>query len=135
MRKFIITSANFTGSITLLYNEREQLVQLHIEADLSNEQHIYFMHNLPRVAAQLEHYRQRPSTRVIEIAHEVTFDDFYCEYGYKLGKLKAQNAWKRLSKDEQAKAYLYIRKYKQSLANGIAQLYPATYLNQKRWND
>lgn len=135
MRKFVVTSSNFEGGITLQYDDSNRLVKMDIEALLSEKQHDFFFAHLPNTVGQLEALKQRSSVRVIEVGYEITFEDFYKSYNNKVGKLKAEKAWQRLSRDEQLKAYLYIQKYKNSIPAGIAQLYPATYLNQKRWND
>lgn len=137
MRKFVITSSNFEGGINLAFDAEGKLVKFETEAVLSDEKFNFFMNNMPRHMDKLDYFRTLKSVKVVEVITEISFEDFYEQFGNKVGKLKAQNAWKQLSRAEQVRAYSNIIKYKNylKLNPGIAHLYPATYLNQKRWND
>lgn len=137
MRKFVITSSKFEGSITLVYNEHGRVIKMDIETLLTDHQHAFFMSVFPAKITQLDSLKARQSVKIIEVLQEVSFDEFYDAFGNKVGRIKAENVWKRMSRAEQLKAFKNIPKYKNylNLNQGIAQLYPATYLNQKRWND
>lgn len=137
MKTFAIYSTNFEGSITLSYNEQGRVIKMEIDAQLSEQQHAFFFSVFPAEIAQLEQLKILKSVKIIEVLQEVTFEQFYEAFGNKVGKVKAENVWKRLSRAEQLKAFNHLPKYKNylKLNPGIAHLYPATYLNQKRWND
>ena len=64
------------------------------------------------------------------------FDFFWENYNYKKGKEAAKRAWKRLNAEEKELAINAIEEYKRDCKRNQRQMkHPATYLNQKTWND
>lgn len=68
------------------------------------------------------------------------FTVWFDAYGKKVGKAVAMKAWSKLSKEDRDAALddIVIRKRKMadpSWSNGQYQPNPATYLNQRRWED
>jgi len=137
MTKYIVTGKKFDGCIELYYNEKARLCKLVIDTELSVEQFTALMQKVPQTTAALPAFEKIGSLKIVEEVIPVTFEDFYNEFGNKVGKLKAETAWKRLTHADQVKAYLYIGRYKSWLKMnpGVAQLHPVTFLNQKRWED
>lgn len=73
-------------------------------------------------------------TQVTEIGLEVTFEMFWERYAYKVDKHQATEAWQKLSKDDQLKAYNFIPRYNSQLkGSGLARKYPVRYLKHKPW--
>ncbi len=66
---------------------------------------------------------------------DLSFDDFYSEYPIKKGKAVAEKKWKGMINTERIKALTGIEHYKNTVPSGINYCHPATYLNQKRWED
>ncbi|MFK7060929.1 hypothetical protein V3Q90_12475 [Flavobacterium oreochromis] len=68
---------------------------------------------------------------------DTSFDALWQIYDYKLGKQDAERAFKKLKQGEIIEIFLDVPKYKNWLkANPkIAQLYLATYINAKRYQD
>lgn len=67
---------------------------------------------------------------------DVTFDEFWARYPHKVGKKEAKAKWNKMKEPDQQEAYNYIKTYtKQADRERVAYLYPATYLNQCRWED
>lgn len=63
---------------------------------------------------------------------DLTFENFYNLYGYKVDPKGAQKAWERTTKTDRILALKSIRPYKSYLQRkGVAQAYPATYLNKQ----
>lgn len=137
MKKYIGTSHTVAGAIYLCYNANGQLVAVDIsEAQLNELQHTWLLKNLPLTEEVLPKLATAIKYIFSEVLTEVTFERFYDEYGVKEARKKAQNAWDKLNKNEQLKAYNYIPKLRTKTMNAsIAMPYPATYLNQQRWND
>lgn len=136
MKYLIEGKKQFKGAIMLEYNEMGHLIALRIDGPMTEAQHEWFFKYVPRLEELISVYRSSGVFKVTKVIDEITFDDFYAEYGNKVGKQKALKAWNRLPRSEQLKAYAYIGRYKYHVATtGIAQAYPATYLNQQRWND
>lgn len=73
--------------------------------------------------------------KVTKVNREITFDMFWDAYAYKSsGKQEAENAWKKLSKEDRLSAFDYIPVYEGLLKlNPVSKLYAASYLNKKRW--
>lgn len=64
------------------------------------------------------------------------FEKFWEAYGNKKSKEPAMKAWKRLTKEEKEAAIKRIPEYKEDCRLHERQMkYPATYLNQKTWED
>ncbi|MBX2903105.1 MAG: hypothetical protein KF872_06055 [Chitinophagales bacterium] len=136
MSNYVITSNKFEGAFYLAYGNG-WLVKLDLtEANLSKEQHAYVLGNLPLKENELKAFAATAKLQCKEQITQVTFEVFYNAYGYKEGRKKAENAWNKLSKAEQIKAYQYISVLKAKKAFSNENLpYPATYLNQQRWSD
>nr|BFF39047.1 hypothetical protein BACY1_08520 [Tenacibaculum mesophilum] len=67
---------------------------------------------------------------------DLSFDTFWNLYNYKVGKLQAKKAWDKLSKSDQLKAIKQIKAYDGMLyRKKIQKANPATYLNQRRFDD
>ncbi len=138
MQNYSLTSDRFSGEILFTYNENDELYCLEIRAQLTQEQWAWLYEHLPIKFIQLqEMIKVKGSTmKVTQIEPDLSFERFYKLYNYKVGKKEAENAWNRLSKANKVKAIAAIRKYEQWLSkSSIAKLYPATYLNQERFND
>jgi hypothetical protein len=69
----------------------------------------------------------------------MTFAVFYGLYPRKMARKDAEKAWKKLTPDQQAECleampnYLKYWKIKETAKDYIP--YPASFLNQERWND
>lgn len=64
------------------------------------------------------------------------FDEFYEAYPLKKGKDPAQRAWKKLTVKEKQLAKKVLEAYiSDCIENNRSYKYPATYLNQKTWED
>lgn len=63
------------------------------------------------------------------------FDRFWDRYALKKGKVPALRAWKRLTIEEKREAYKNIDAFKKSCNDLKFLPHPATYLNQRRWED
>ena len=64
------------------------------------------------------------------------FDQFWDAYNYKKGKDTAIRAWKKLTREEKVEAVKAIPIYLDDCKrHDRDRKYPATYLNQKTWED
>lgn len=85
----------------------------------------------------LEEMSQRHNWKVEEGFMDLTFDNFYNQYGNKVGKKRASKRWEKMSDADRVKALLFIPKYLNQLKaqSGVQMMYPESYLNAERWND
>ncbi len=136
--KYALTSTVWVGEILITYNPAGLLVNLDISnASLSENQHVWFLKNMPRELAELQKLVSTLETLTLtQVEIEVTFDMFWNKYNEKLrsSKKKSLTTWSRLPKAERTKAYNYINKYEQSI-QGTAKKYAETYLNSEIWNN
>lgn len=91
--------------------------------------------HMPLNQSQLPLVTQNPLAKITEIKEDLSFETFWNKYANKIGnKPRAERLWKGLSAAEKQKALDFIPKYMSSItASGVAQLYPESYLNQKRF--
>lgn len=135
VNKYTITSASFTGEIVLEYCAlTDRLVTMAVLADLSPTRHEAFLQKLP-LTRQGVKALQAGGIIVNHIKADVTFEQFWQRYDYKVDKETAHRRWNNLTLTDRIKAYNFIMKYKQTVKPGIDLMYPSTYLSKKRWND
>ncbi len=68
---------------------------------------------------------------------DLSFDVFYNIYKYKVKRVTAEKAWKKLSKADRLEAIAGVKRYDGHLQrkHGQSKANPATYLNQRYWED
>lgn len=66
---------------------------------------------------------------------DTLFEEFWDLYDYKKSRDKAEKAWKTLNKEEKALALQHAPVYAQSTPDKQFRKHPATYLNNKSFND
>ena len=67
---------------------------------------------------------------------DLSFEVFWNTYNHKVKKLLSEKAWERLSKKDRIDALQGIKPYDGYLSRkGVAKAHPATYLNQRYWED
>ena len=137
--KYALTSTVWTGEILITYNKESLLINLDISnANLSVQQHVWFLKNMPRELLELENFVKTSNTvTLVQVELEVSFEMFWNKYNEKLrsSKKKSQVTWNRLPKAEQMKAYNYIRRYEQNIPGGVLKKYAETYLHSEIWNN
>jgi hypothetical protein len=135
MKKFVLTG-KFDGRILVWYQDGVLVKISYEEAVMTEKQRVWFK---AAVAVNEEGLMESLGGHfvVVEEFEEVQFIDFYKAFDNKVGKIRAEGVWKRMSKADQLKAYMYIPRYKTWLKTnpGVGQLHPVTYLNAKRWED
>lgn len=141
MKTYVIESTRYEGEIRYSYNASGLLVGYQALCDIDDERLALIIQHLPLTRDTLMHMveiarRQKTLTRFYELVQSCDFDTFWAAYPHKVGKTEARKSWTKLKDSEQNKAVQYIPDYKkQATRDRVAYLYPATYLNQKRWED
>lgn len=138
-KEFILTSEHFSGEITFKYNLKGYLREAKIGngvKGLTKEMFEWLWRNLPTTEAEIEEYKKKASNFTItEVPVDLSFERFWKDYGYKVGKKKmTENQWNKLKQKEQIAALLYIPILRsQKKLDGTQMPYPSTYINQKYW--
>jgi len=69
----------------------------------------------------------------------MSFDDFWKIYPRRVGRMKAERAWKKLPASEQAAVIHGVELWKQTFQwrsmDGMYIPYASTFLHQQRWKD
>jgi hypothetical protein len=136
MRTFLATKHDKPWVITFNFNGTGTLIRIELPAEFEREQVEWIVNRLPLSTEEIERFARQSQLRVEEQITQVTFDEFYRQYAVKEGRKKAETAWAKLSTAEQIKAHKYVpvlRSKKHLTGENLP--YPATYLNQQRWND
>jgi DNA replication protein DnaC len=67
------------------------------------------------------------------------FEEFWREYPRKVGRMKAERTWKRMSDNERYMAIRGLRLWCQTVQwqsnGGLFVPYASTFLNQERWRE
>jgi len=137
-QKFILTSDKFKGEVLFEFTNLLLTKYDTDNAELSDEQMLYFAKHLPRELAEIQAFLQRSETaKFTEIKQEITFEMFWKKYDDKVNSSKKKTLikWNKLSVNEQLKAYNYIQKYFHSIPFGTRKKYAETYLNAELWNN
>lgn len=117
----VLTEFNF-GETELTFNQRRWLFSL--------ERFPYYENTIKGWQKAIKNFE------VIVGKPNLDFTTFYNLYKYKVGKLEAQRAWKKLNKADQLKAIKQIKAYEGFLRRKrIEKVHPATYLNKRRFDD
>lgn len=145
-RKYLITSTSWQGEVELLFSDESLeckdgnmlLVRLDLtRAELTEQQHIWFLRSLPRELPELQSKLANTSATLTEVPIEITFADFVTKYKPRKGdshRTRTEAKWNKLSKADQAKAYNYIDKYFRSMESWQNKQDMITYLNGQDWN-
>ena len=83
-------------------------------------------------------HNYKSKVQIIPILEDLSFDAFWKAYAYKIGKkARAEKLWELMSEGERTEALKAIPRYKRWLASRqtVEQLYPETYLSQRRWEN
>ncbi|MBL7779961.1 MAG: hypothetical protein JNM22_02005 [Saprospiraceae bacterium] len=76
--------------------------------------------------------------KVEEIPMEVSFPVFWDTYGYKVGRLQAEQQWNKLTRADQARAIMQAPRYHQwrkQKSPPQEALHPERYLKNRRFDD
>ena len=114
------------------------LSKIELEGDLSSEGIQWLLAQVPPKGAEIEIVRvfAHNFEIVIGASKPPSFDDFWRSYDYKVGRIKAETEWKKLSPADQMKAVSRIKAYKyHAKITGVAHIYPERYLKNKRFTD
>lgn len=122
------------------YNLNGVLIYFNVmEGDLTDKQEkfLYLDGKFPWKEAQIKDWSKLyPHTRVEVGEADLSFDNFWKRYDYKVKKELSEKAWNKLNDADKIKCFLRLKKYNQNLAQtGQAKAHLVTWINQKRFND
>jgi hypothetical protein len=137
MKKFLITSDKFKGTIEVVYNFDGVLTLIDLyDAELSYKQIQYLMHNLSPDVQQLRGMLTGTNLDIKEIAFEKTLEDFKREYPYSRNFHLLEPIWQRMEKKYHALAWyraIQYRKYCERNNKWYKPKIAASWLNNKEY--
>lgn len=135
--KYVVRNVEKNGDVTIDYYASGHIKSIEFDECLDDTRKSVFLTRAPLSEADMEYWAQFKQIEVVRVADEIDFPAFWSEYAYKVARTKALAAWNRLSKNDRYKAYAGIAKYNNYLKRNtyIQRMNPATYLNQRRWED
>lgn len=135
MRKYVLTSPDFTGELIFGYNSEGVLVYFENKADLQDAHWQYLSKNMPFVDTELAGIVKKG--KLTEIT-DLSFARFWAAYNNKVGnKKRAEKLWVALQENERIAVLEHLPKYNYYLKThqGLMKAYPETFLNQRRWEN
>lgn len=135
-KTIILKSRNTPAQFKLTFNA-DGVIQSYEATQCTTMQLSYFARHLPVKAEFVNEQNLRGlNLMIIEEQQDISFRAFWEAYNYKHKKVKAEQSWSKLSKEEKILALNYIQWYRQHCSmHNIAMAYPATFINQKYWDN
>lgn len=137
MKKYAVTSTNFTGEVYYTFGVNGLLVCVEFIGIVEAAVHAKLCGTLPINELTLLHWKKTNSKMVIaEVGLDLSFTNFWNRYNYKVGKKEAETAWNKLTEAKKIKALGSIAMYDKHVNDkGIAKIYPERYLKKERFED
>ena len=147
MKRYIITSPAFSGSVNVLYGTDYKLQFIDfMKCDMSIEQIDFFKTKLPvsltpspspqeRGAEMQAAFGKGNRLSIVEEGYKVTFDQFFDRYALRRNKQRVQKLWDKLNEADQVNAYFKLGNYERHLAlnSWKTKADPDTYLRNRYW--
>jgi hypothetical protein len=139
MKRYIITSPAFSGSVNVLYGTDDKLQFIDfMKCEMSVEQIDYFTSHLPSICQSQEQLLTsfiKSKLSIVEEGYKVTFDQFFDRYAIRRNKLRVQKIWDKLNEADQVNAYFKLGNYERHLALNTwkTKAEPDTYLRNRYW--
>jgi hypothetical protein len=136
--RYIMTSNAFTGQVEFDYNETTGLMISYSTANatLSETQQVWLLKNLPRELAEAQTLLEK-NPNILFKPEDVTFEMFWQAYDDKINSSRKRTlkAWEKMTKDDQVKAFRFMKTYFRNIPQGTRKKYAETYLNAELWNN
>ena len=113
MKKYLLSSPSFTGTIELLYVDGENVLVDFRNSVLSFKQKHWFLRNVAVLEIAIEEMVvAMKSVTCVQEDYVVSLDDFKREYPYQRNSHLLPPIWEKLSKSVQVMCVVSARKYR-----------------------
>jgi len=108
-----------------------------LEGELNEEQQKFlFSPKFPYLETTIQKWKSIKGIDLVIGTPDLSFNIFFDNYAHKVGRLKAEKSWNKLSKADRITCLKSLKAYNDYLfRKRIAKAYPATYLNQRMFDD
>lgn len=135
MKKYILTSPKFTGSVNFGYDDGGFLVLYHSETEMTDKQKEWLLKNLPLGSGNLEALSKLIDGQLKEIPADLSFDTFWDKYDKKINRKRCEPMWKKLNDASKMQAISNVKPYDSYLQRtGIAKAHPENYINKEYYS-
>lgn len=133
MKKYVLTSKSFTGSVEFGYNENGSLVFYHNAADMSDKQQVWLLQHLPPNEIYLMQVKNVIKGELKEVPQDLNFDTFWDKYDKKINRKRCEPMWRKMSDAEKLQAISNIKAYDNYLerTNFRGKADPENYLKKE----
>lgn len=132
MRKFLVSSKKYSGTVEVVYN-RDVLQALDFaQAELSAAQRSAFMSLLQVHFDAFVDSMQKAGATVVEDEFEVSFDQYWRQVRKKVNRARSEAAWGKMNKTDRVLAFTNLPQYYKYLdRTGRYEADPDRYLKEK----
>lgn len=131
MKKYILTSPKFQGSVTFGYDDHDNLVFYFNESDNLPAVQWLKMH-LPVNEVELQNLKTKIEGTIKEVPSDLSFDFFWDSYDKKINRKRSEGIWKKLTDAVKMKAIMNIKPYDAYLQRtGIAKAHADNYISRE----
>lgn len=130
MRKFVLTSDKFCGSVTMWFDDADVMVHYNNETDMGKEAHFWMIERIPRNLLELELLKGKVKGKIEELPPDLSFETFWEAYRNKVNRKSCLALWEKMSKEKKIKCINSVKPYLDYLARvkWRNQKDPTTYL-------
>jgi hypothetical protein len=119
MKRFLISSPQFTGDAEIIYDAADRLIRIDVSAtNMPCNMVDKFKEKIPSNVIAITTVFAGTAATVVEAALQISFEQFWKEYNHKVKKIRAKEAWDKLSEADQVKAFYGIAAYDKFLKKG-----------------
>ncbi|SJN38372.1 hypothetical protein FM120_11195 [Sphingobacterium faecium PCAi_F2.5] len=126
MRKYVLTSQMFEGSVTFGFNDEGWLTFYNNEANFDNKQHAWLLdlekNVLPREINGIQGLALKIKGKLQEVPPDLTFDAFWNSYTNKKNRKRSEGLWNKMNESQRLKCILSVQPY-------------LNYLNRIKWRN
>ena len=140
MKKYILTSPLFQGSVEFGFSDEGFLVFYHNDSYMNAQQQMWLLNKVPRTIELVTPLAQEIKGKLEEIPEDLSFDAFWVKYDKKINRKRCEPLWKKLKDAERLQVLRNIEPYKAYLKRSgwRGQADPEKYLRDRyfetNWN-
>lgn len=137
MKKYLVTHKKSNITLLFVFDKNDVIIE-YKSSFVSNAKTAEFLRAyFPFETKNLNYFKKSAHFHLELLKQDISFMAFWNTYAHKVGnKTRAKKLFEALTDVEKAKAINYIKRYKNFLLQGnVQQLYPETYLHQKRFDN
>lgn len=132
MKKYVLTSPSFAGSVELGYDFNGHLVFYSYAAEMSEKQLQWFLPRLPKNEVELNGLKAVVKGELKEVPADLSFDAFWDKYDKKINRKRCEPIWKKLTDAQKMQALMNVPAYDSYLQRtGIGKAHPDNYLTRE----